>query len=50
MGTQLQYNWVEKEVWGSLRVSKDDMKIQLHMKLPNKNLVFYSICYFKCNI
>ena len=41
MGTQLQHNWVEKEAEGSMRVSKDDMGTQLHMKLPNKNLIFF---------
>ena len=42
MGTQLQHNWVEKEVGSSMRVSKDDMKTQLHMKLSNKNLIFFN--------
>ena len=24
-----------------MRISKDDMRTQLHMKLPNKNIIFF---------
>ena len=41
MGTQLQHNWVEKKAGDSMRVSKDDMRTQLHMKLPNRNLILF---------
>ena len=41
MGIQLQHNWVEKKAGDSIRVSKDDMRTQLHMKLPNRNIIFF---------
>ena len=41
METPLWHNWVEKEGGGSMRVSKDDMRIQLHMKLLNRNIILF---------